>query len=34
MKTRQVAADLFHVDRETDMTDGAESHFSQFCEPT
>jgi len=32
MKTRQVGAELFHVDRRTDRRDEVNSNFSQFCE--
>jgi len=32
MKIRLVGAELFHVDRQTDRHDKANSRFSQFCE--
>jgi len=32
MKIRAVTAELFHVDRQTDRHDEANSGFSQFCE--
>jgi len=32
MKICQVGAELFHVDRQTDRHEEANSRFSQFCE--
>jgi hypothetical protein len=32
MKSRPVAAELFHADRRTDRHDEVNSRFSQFCE--
>ena len=32
MKIRPVGVQLFHVDRQTDRHDEANSRFSQFCE--
>jgi len=32
MKIRQLGAELFHADRQTDRLDETNSRFSQFCE--
>jgi len=32
MKIRPMGAELFHVDRQTDRQDEANSRWSQFCE--
>jgi len=32
LNVRPVGAELFHVDRQTDRYDEANSRFSQFCE--